>query len=501
MAKFSIEMETKGARQALEDFSKLDKAQQAQVLSVIALDKAQQKAEKSSKLLGKTGVDAAKSMAIQLTGVGSAYDLVSKAAEKLLNIIREINAERQKAGTDFVTQIQTEQKFKSISGGSPEKERELVEASRRVQRETGLDVQKASDLVFRLESAGRLQNLDSFIRLQQVEGVQSDPSVILDAINLIRGNLGDQEVGTVEQQINKIRTAGALNTAGGAAEIAGQARLAAVGTAALNTSDEELQAILSSLFPKLTESTGASVGSLASELNKKGFNTGEGLVAAVEKFVAKGKTERDLGNEAARAFGNIVRNLDQIRDFENQIRAAGEGTGTDADRLVVDLQRLSQAQRVALRVAQETQQVQLAQVEGFGAGAALRQAELTQAERQDINAGVRGGSRQLAKSLRTAAPAIGLEPGDVTGETASNISLATIAAGGILGPFVGAIPFIVAAVAKIGDAVDALTANSNKQLLAAERQAAAAEAAANSAGQPPLQARQPVPELTGEVPP
>ena len=402
MAKFSIEFETKGAQQAIEAYNGLSKAEQRAVKEVLALDQGQQRMERSAKKAAQAGTIEFGRMAQQMIGLSSAQSAVQKGVQILTDSYRKLREEREKAATGLEAQVQAEAKFKSISGGSVDRERELIERTRQVQRKTGLDASQSADLVFRLASAGQDQDLQDFIDLQNVERDPTQVSAIQDAAAVLRSNLGRAEVGTAREQINKIRAAGALNESGGAAEIGQQATQAAAGAKFLGSSDEELLAVLAAVFPALKDSTGASVGALFTELNDKGFGTGEGGLSAVDAFIAAGKTEKDLSVRSQKAFSVINENREGIIGFENEIDLAGRGTGTAGDQLAIDSRAQTQEQKAALAASTARSAVALAETEAFGATELERQATLDKLRQEDIEADINPLTRLVNRAKRSA---------------------------------------------------------------------------------------------------
>lgn len=432
MAKVSIQFQTTGAQKALQEFEALSKAEQKAVLQTLELDKASNKADRSMNKAAKSGQVEFGKLAQNITGISSAMDIALKGVEKLTEGYRKLREEREKAGEGLVSQVGAEAKFKSISGGSAARENDLIQRSRRVQRETGLEAGPASDLVFRLASAGQDADLADFIQLQNVERDGAQVAAIQDAAAVIRTNLGRAEVGSAREQINKIRQAGALNESGGAAEIAAQSTQSAAAAGALGTSDEELLAIIAKVFPGLKDTSGAAIGSLAASLEKQGFNTGGGILSSVDAFVAAGGQGKDLEQRAQRVFTIIQQNRATIEAFEAAIDAAGRSTGTAGDQLAIDAASQSREQAAVLAAARARQAAELATTEAFGTEEQARQAATDRLRQEDIEAGLNFSSRLRNRAVRfglsqvTDDEAILREAG-----TTSNAGLAADMAGGI----------------------------------------------------------------------
>lgn len=381
MAKFSIEFQTKGAQQVLQDFANMDKAQQKAVLSSLQLDQSQAKAERSMKRAAKTGQVEFRDLATQITGISSGFDLASRAAGVLLDKLREIREERRRSEQLGRSAAQVEADLNQLAAGDPKRKAELEAIRARLQTSTGITREKAGALTFTAASTGfdSAADIQTLIDLQRTLGTQGDAQPLVDAAASLRAALGQDEVGSLREQLIKLQTAGNISQKNPTA-IAAQALRAAPGAALAGISDEELQAAIAATIGGLGESTGTGINAFSRFLVTNKDFQGKSLQEATREIQSRNLSGDQLlkllgSTEALAGFNALSNNLDTIASNEAEIRAKAALTGTQDDLFDTTNSTRSRLQKLDEERAIAEQKKEIAQVEVQANAELRRQAE------------------------------------------------------------------------------------------------------------------------------
>ena len=279
-------------------------------------------------------VEEASGGAFSIAGV-SAFDaavglstVTVTALGKLLAGVRE---EANAAGEKLKEIVGSSGNLVQLAGGDQRLRDQLFAASDQVFTSGTVSSREQADrLVFELQSAGRLGDIDFFTQLAAID----DAALLAKSANLIATGFGEAEAGGSSDIISKAIAAALPATGVSPSDIAEGVAKAAPSATAFGLSDEELFAAVSRVA-ELTGSgseAGSRVSRLLGSATRQGLADqlrGQGIGAIIEAIGSANTTEAELikflgSREASQAFG-VLRDVQALGGRFQEIRAAQAG--------------------------------------------------------------------------------------------------------------------------------------------------------------------------------
>lgn len=370
-----------------------------------SIDQAKQKYEQATQAGSAWG-----DVLEKLVGYGAGFFSVATAINAVTQSIRAATEEAERAAQvvqeGFATRGELVQ---LVEGRTQEEMREDLNRLRaeaaRFRTEGGVPSEAlANQVIFALRSTGFMPDADLFRQIGRTGLVSSEKlPQLINSMDSLRDAMGQAEVGTVEQMLNKALIAGQVSQTDIQQNLTAAA-MAGSGARALGISDEETLAAIAVLTDPLgsAEQAATRMRSLFKSLEKAGIKGP--LAASLESL--KGANIPDVlggDQEAIQAFRLLDANR-KVFDQLSQDMVAGQTGNALRDRLAVAMTDAQQRAGIAVQTA--TGAIAVGR-EGIGTRELLRQSVLDLEDELDREIG-RGNmlGRSLGRFMR-GAPVIG----------------------------------------------------------------------------------------------
>lgn len=388
-----------------------------------------EKVEKAGKKAGSTGAKAFRSAKKQMIGLGVTAVGTVASLQAVLSVLREISRIKLESAGGILAGEAGARKLGQLATTKGEFDT-LIKASRDIRTTEGLKRQTAQELVFELQSAGKLDEAKLFASLNRID---FSPRAAVEAVQKLQANFPD--AGTDREALANILSAARFSPVGGeqigraasvaatsAAEVGFDAtqtlavvsqfakpfKTAQVGAERLKTFSDQLLASKNQIaLPKfiLDKLGGLELAQLLPGLAAAGLlRDKQGDITDVKGFIGESK-EAQAAQAQLRKQGPAI--LETIVQQRADVRAAGT-TGDVVERAiaVTDTPELNAARRQRI----EEQRVKVQREEELGREELGFQAGQLERERQRREEGmsefVNQGITQMSNLGRMAQPAL-----------------------------------------------------------------------------------------------
>ena len=320
MAKVVVEMDGQEA--------KLWRAQQKIIHQQQAMDTGYKKVAKTSKRATDTAERGMRRASVSTSQFVGQLGAAAGGGTALLGVLREINAEAQRAGQALKTNLPSMGRLGQLAGSRADRQRLEGNALEILKLGGAATPDQAAELEFTLQSIGGTQDREFFSMLRASQLTQ-DPAALANLARGIQSNLPSE--GLSLQQILDRTMAGSLQARADINQLTLASAEAAQGARVGGFSSSDAIALTALLSESVTpERAGTQARDLLMRLPED--LRGQGIVAAVRGLQERGLSEQQLrktlGSETAFAgFGTAAANLEKLESNVGAVSGSAGGSG------------------------------------------------------------------------------------------------------------------------------------------------------------------------------
>lgn len=337
----------------------------------------------------------------KIATLAAGYVSVQSAIDAATAALRFYNAEQDKGLNRARASEISLGSLSQLAGGDTAKMRQMVESAKATSQGAGIDLDRAAQLQFQLESFGIADQRELFANLY---GTVADPGQLASAAVTARTAFGEKEAGSIRAILNKGLAASSLSKTT-LEEMLSGISVAAPSMAQIGASDEQSLAAFAILSKarKAPEMAASEMQNLAQTMMRQGIS-GQGLFGGMDeiaKATAKMMDEERVkyfgSIEAMRGYATLRQEMPAIMSAYRDISAAGvAGQGNDAVAAAIRVRREVPELAATERLRQGEQRTEQARMDTLAVGRAGQMSMLEAIQEASLRRG-EGSFRRWAR--------------------------------------------------------------------------------------------------------